>query len=1155
MLLLAVASIGLSFSYILENKPNEELAGITSVADPELIGPGILCNISGTVIGSFSGAGDPVTDLYGWKIYGPSGNLLFSKNSGAFQNIDYTFITNGVHKVELEVRRGGIPIAKFTKDVQVIQKPIQILAAEYISCASTPLEIQAIDPLSSNFSSYKFEWKNSTGSIVSTSNTLVTTDEGEFSVRYFIESPSGEKSCDYLLTTNISNISTIVIESSDVGVCIDGEISFNTKPQLSGEWFVQKIGDISKKSFGIRNSLTIRPGSDLIEFGDYEVSFVLSNSLNPACSSEGKINFSYNPEPIFVFESAETSSDCLQADGKLVMKALTDLDYINIEGTSISYGPFKAGDLIEIPNLKSGTYNLIGGLGSCINSLGSVVPLTNPPTALEFTIDDIVGEACTANGKIPGSFQVTMLNGANPNAFYRVVNEKGGVAMNKVLPNSSVFRVELPGGFYFFEIYDDEDECILPSRNKLIIPAKDQTTFQIPQTLNVCQSFGLIPETSQALIFTITRPDLSTEIKNAGEEILLNQKGEYKIVGTLPNQSDICPVEKIILVDLIDPVDFEIILVSEDCTVGNRSYEADIFSRDPSTVLFFWRNEKDEIIGTSQRLDLPPTSFGDYSLEVQPANSQACPVVPKPFIAKEPILSVDVIMTATKLCEFGPKAILNVTTTFPEEVTNVEWRRYDKNGNIEFLNQFDDKYEIEVDEEGTYEAAVFARISSLNKNCELGRTTIQLDLTPEKVIFTVPDSLSICETYDLIPETTQTLQFSLTQPDGTIVDKNAGEAFTLNQSGTYSLYGFDPLISSPNCPEIKEFSVIVNQPIPFEPILFSEDCNGQKTYQAKLTGATASDANIFWYDSNGALIGTDEFLTLDNISATYSLEVQPKGSLPCVITPIEFNVETSILDVPVSLLADPLCPDSPSANIRAEADFSLVTSIEWWYTFPTGEQIELTSERNKEEILAIREGTYEVRIYNNVPCILGFDQVLILRSTDTVRPEVEESYQICPKYDIGPSINPGSFASYEWYFGDQLVSTNSVYKPQSIGNHRLIVYSAEGCAYQTDFTTEEECELKVIYPNAVQPGNPDKEFLIYTNYLIDELDLVILNKWGQVVFECTQTNLISEESTCIWDGTYNGKAIPNGNYAVRINFKNYQQQVSKSDFGSILIIE
>lgn len=1125
-----------------------------NLGEPELIGPGMLCNISGTVVGSFSGAGDPVTDLYGWKIYGPSGDLLFSKTPGEFQNIDYTFITNGVHRVELGVSRGGIQIAKLSKAVEVIQKPIKLLSNEYISCSSSPLELQAIDPLSSNFSSYKFEWTNGAGTVVSTSNTFITSDEGNFSVRYFNESPSGEKSCEFLLTTKVSNISTIVIESSDTGVCIDSEISFMTNPQLMAEWFVQKIGDPSKKSFGIRNSLTIRPGSDLIDFGDYEVSFILANDLNPSCSPEGKINFRYNQEPIFVFESADTSSGCLQADGKLVMRAVTDLDFINIEGTGLSFGPYAAGDLIEIPSLKSGTYNLIGGLGPCINSLGSVVPLNNPPPALEFAIDDIIGEACTVNGKIPGSFQVSMLNGPNPTAFYRVVNEKGGVAMNQVLPNSTVFRVDIPGGNYYFEIYDDNDECILPSSTELIIPGKDQTTFQVPNTLNVCQSFNLIPETSQALIFTITRPDQSVELKNAGEEILLNQKGEYKIIGTLSNQSDICPTEKTIMVDLIDPVDFEVIQVSEDCTVGNRSYEANIYSRDPTTVLFFWRNEKDEIIGTSQRLDLPPTSFGNYSLEVQPANSKACPIAPKPFLAKEPVLSVDVSLTATKLCEFGPKAILNMSTTFPEEVTDVEWRRYDKDGNIEFLSQFDDQYEIEVDKEGTYEAAVFARIPSLNKNCELGRTTLQLDLTPNKVLFDIPSELTVCDFYELIPSTAQDLIFFVTTPSGEIIEKTVGQSFSIEEAGVYTFLAYD--INSPSafCPEQKELIATVVDAVDFKPILYEESCDGSSTYRASISNYAISDVDILWKDKDNNEVGTGEFLTIV-IPGVYSLEVQPSGAIPCHITAISFEVLPPVLALDVLLVADPLCPDATSAALRVETDFEQVSKIEWWYTDAEGNAILLASETNKREILAIKEGTYEVRVFNQVPCLLGYDKALIMRSSDTNRPIVEENFLICPKYEIAPMINPGQFASYEWFFEDQLVSTNSTYKPLLIGNFRLIVYSAEGCAYQTDFTTEEECELRVIYPNAVQPGNPEKEFLLYTNYLIDELDLVIMNKWGQVVFQCTQTNLISEESTCSWDGTYGGKSIPNGTYAVRINFKNYEKNITKTEFGSVLIIE
>lgn len=1123
--------------------------------DPDLMGPSLLCNVAGTVVGTFSGSGDPVTDLYAWRVYGPSGNLLFSRDRGAFQSINYPFITNGVHRIELDVSRGGIKLAKFTKQVEVIAAPQIILSSQYISCATSPLTIQAIDPSSSNFLFYKFEWKNQAGTPVSYTNNLTTSEHGVFSVSFYSENSTGEKTCEYLLTTTVSNISSINIESSSTGVCVDSEINFQTNPLVFGEWFVQKIGGSAKESLGEGSSITIRPGSDLIDFGDYEVSFKLENPSNPTCAPEGKTKFSFFPEPIFVFESAETSSGCLQSDGKLKLRALTDLDFLNIDGTGLSFGPFTAGELIEISNLTSGTYSIIGGLGPCINSLGSVVPLAIPIEALDFEIDDIIGEACTTNGKTPGSFRVTMKNGPNPNALYRVINEKGGVALNQALPDLSVFTVDIPGGKYFFEIYDDNNLCILPSQNELDIPSKDQTNFQIPETINICQSYELTPVTIQSLIFTITRPDFTTDTKNAGQSILLDQKGTYKIIGTLPSQSNICPTEKTIVVDLIDPVDFEINLIEEDCKVGSRSYEANIFSRDPTTVKFFWRDEQNELINTSQRLDLPPTSFGNYTLEVQPGNSEACPIPPKQFLAKEPVLSVDLTLVATKLCEFGPKAIIELTTTFPGEVTNVEWRRFDATGNIEILSQFgDNNYTIEVDVEGVYEAAVFARIPSLNKDCELGRRDLKLDLTPEKVAFDIPSNLSICETYSLIPTTSQNLNFEVTKPDGSLASYVSGEAIVVDQTGPYVFFAYDQVPNELLCPEIKQMEVKVNQKISFSPEYFGETCAGTKTYKAEIGTIDTTTVVFNWYDGSGAPIGNHQFLTLSTFGQ-FSLDVQPRGSLPCDQTPILFQAHPPLLSQSVTIPDVTLCPDAASVLLEAQTDFANVSKTEWWFTDFNGVKSQLTNELNKQSIEASLEGTYEVRIFNSVPCLLGFDFFLLMRSMDAVRPEVKENYLVCPRYEIAETINPGQFASYEWYHEGILVSTNPTYKPLLIGNFELTAFSAEGCAYQTTFITEEECELKVSFPNAIQPKNPDKQFLIYTNYLIDELEVFVFSKWGEVIFQCASSDLISEASTCPWNGTFAGKGIPPGSYAIRINYKNLGKNISKYYLGSILVIE
>ncbi|HSF52715.1 MAG TPA: gliding motility-associated C-terminal domain-containing protein, partial [Algoriphagus sp.] len=308
-----------------------------------------------------------------------------------------------------------------------------------------------------------------------------------------------------------------------------------------------------------------------------------------------------------------------------------------------------------------------------------------------------------------------------------------------------------------------------------------------------------------------------------------------------------------------------------------------------------------------------------------------------------------------------------------------------------------------------------------------------------------------------------------------------------------------------------------------------------------------------WRDPSGILVSSTANLITSNYG-TYSLEVQPKGSIPCQIEPFNFEIPVPVLSVETNIIAQPLCPDQPNASLTVEADLSEISTIEWWYTDFNNSRIRLLSESNKEEILATNEGTYEVILKNQFDCFMGSDQVLVLRSSDQVRPIVEESYQICPRYEIAPVINPGSFAGYEWYFGDNLVSTSPTFKPFQIGTYRLVVFSTEGCAYETTFETLEECELRVNFPNAIQPGNPDKPFLIYTNYLIDELEIWIFSKWGEVIFHCKNTQLLTEESTCIWDGYFDGQKVPPGSYAYRINFKNLEKNISNEQLGSILVI-
>lgn len=959
---------------------------------------------------------------------------------------------------------------------------------------------------------------------------------------------AGIKDCLRSLSTTITDSSIFEIDGEGNTICPDESLLFSTKPNTFGNWYTKKEGETSLKFINAGNSVLISPGTALGSTGNYEVIFELINPDVPGCLIQKSTPLSYFPLPDFEILDPVGASDCNVADGAIRIRALTSIDYITVEEAKYSTPPLSPGQIFEIPNLESGAYSLMSFLGSCSNAYAAVVPIETIPPQLEYDLINFQGESCTDTGKALGSFIIQLVNGPT-DGHYRVLGEKGGIATSGSFLNQSEILVPIPGGTFVFELLN-LDSCTVPKKELIEIPGKNQVQFVIPSELFICQSFELEPETNQDLEFTLISPDGTKETKLAGEPLLVQQAGVHQMVGRPAAASDLCPMLTEFMVTLVDPVVFEPKLVQEDC-FGNRTFEADIFGRDPENLLFTWYNEKDEIV--SEGIQLVPISTGLFKLDVQPKNSEACPIPPIEFLIEEPVLEVDVSLAATKLCELRPSSVITLETTFQDQVTDIIWRRFTESGEILLLPQFTNQTEITVDLEGIYEAAVYSIIPEIGKDCELGRHSIEVDVTPERVTFDIPASLSICESYNFSPTTSQNLSFTVTYPSGEMVTKTSNQTFLLNQNGTYTFFGFNPDPLSLLCPDEQVMVVTINRKVDFEPVLVSESCDGVKTYQAVLTDTDPSNALFSWLDDQGNEIGNEEFLILDDFGS-FALDVQPKGSLPCDPDIKMFDAPEPILSVDVSLSAEPLCPDGTSAAIAVATNFGSIERLEWWFTNVSGVESQLTGETGKVEILAINEGTYEARAINKFGCLLGFDRVLILRSSDQIRPVVEDSYLICPRYEIAPQINPGSFASYEWYFDDKVVSTSPTYKPNQIGTYKLVVLSNEGCAYETSFITEEECELRAMFPNAIQPGNPDKPFLIYTNYLIDELEIWVFSKWGEVIFHCKKTELISEESTCIWDGYLNDQKIPPGSYAYRMNFRNKEKNITKEQLGSILII-
>lgn len=517
---------------------------------------------------------------------------------------------------------------------------------------------------------------------------------------------------------------------------------------------------------------------------------------------------------------------------------------------------------------------------------------------------------------------------------------------------------------------------------------------------------------------------------------------------------------------------------------------------------------------------------GIYVLEAQLDGCNRSEVVIIPNSNPDPSMLFEVIEVGEACSETG-KSNGIIRVNFLNGPYTGEYRVVDASGAASFTGVISNVSSFEVSVPGNNYAIEIISPSG----CKLPENRILNVPAQEFVSFSVPEVITICGDFDFIPSTDQNLVFTLVSPSGQVETKNSNDLFVLNQSGDYTLTGTSLDASLTLCPKTIPFSVINIETPDFEPVLESEDCFGNKLYRAELNGVDPSTVSIRWYDENLKIVGRGE-MWYPTAYGNFSLDVQPRASSLCGFNPKPFEVRQPVFEVDVTLTAGLICGEGQFATVSMESDFEEVDRIEWIFIAADGSQGILTQFADEREIEVGEEGTYEAVVFNRVGCEIGRNLILVMKSYDEARPEIKPFYSICTESNYGEIVNPGSFETYEWFLNGEFISDEPTLNLRREGNYTLLVTNADGCIFESSFSTFEDCTFEAVFTTGMNLNDVNKHFEVYVNNSVEKAQIWIHNRNGELIHFCESDVIQSRVAFCQWDGLIRGKEIPVGSYSV-----------------------
>ena len=270
--------------------------------------------------------------------------------------------------------------------------------------------------------------------------------------------------------------------------------------------------------------------------------------------------------------------------------------------------------------------------------------------------------------------------------------------------------------------------------------------------------------------------------------------------------------------------------------------------------------------------------------------------------------------------------------------------------------------------------------------------------------------------------------------------------------------------------------------------------------------------------SNGATGLIVENLTAGDYTATIT------DDFGCEVEFTYTVAEPDLLEVSPSTITDVRCFGESNGSLVVQVTGG-VEPYSYFWTGPDDFSITTTAP-NIDGLIA---GTYNVLVTDANACTATTE--LIVVEPELLEPDLEKliNEPICPQASNGEVKidGKGGTQPYQFFWNTTPQQDGDLATGLMQGEYTVTIIDANGCTASLDVEVKERFP-RVFIPSAFSPNNDGEndKFVAITDCTLS-FNMQVFNKWGSVVFATTD---ITEG----WDGTYEGKNVPDGIYSYKV---------------------